>query len=435
MQKVEKHYSFANKPISTNNAISLIDFLTPLYRSRWLILIVTLLVAAVGIAGSLLTAKYASEGFFQFGGAVPTTSFMDKKRESSKDRNREKERDRDGGREREKETEPNPGISLANYKRYAASFATPERFFDYVKEKNLEATPAVNSLRNAFSSSAGISKIIEPVYPFTKLDAKILVDQPKGSSNNVIGLRIAYASSTAEEAQQMVDLLGRYAMDSIIYLIYSDDLRFKQSEINAKMAELDNEIITLKERMAEYGRKGADLRQIVSNYPQSANQTARQVVSVSEDSARYLSPVTQLVTTEVQASDANKAIRKARREQLQGALLLEYYDKAKALLESTKSGETVLRGLATVKENVFKGKNMSDEVVQEVYNTITVDNQNAINVYLEKSRFIAGPTLPTRSSARLTLVLAASLMVGLFLSVVLVFGKHWWIKNHPSTSG
>jgi len=84
---------------------------------------------------------------------------------------------------------------------------------------------------------------------------------------------------------------------------------------------------------------------------------------------------------------------------------------------------------------VFKGKNMSDEVVQEVYNTITVDNQNAINVYLEKSRFIAGPTLPARSSARLTLVLAASLMVGLFLSVVLVLGRLWWHKSNKKFLG
>jgi len=417
----------------SNEAISLIAFLTPLYRSRWLILIVTLLVAAVGIAGSLLTAKYASEGFFQFGGPVPTTSFMDKKKENSKDRNREKERDRD--REREKETEPNPGISLANYKRYAASFATPERFFDYVKEKNLEATPAVNNLQKAFSSSTGISKIIEPVYPFTKLDAKILVDQPKGSSNNVIGLRIAYASSTAEEAQQMVDLLGRYAMDSIIYLIYSDDLRFKQSEINAKMAELDNEILTLKDNYAEYKQKKEDLKKIMARYPASSSQAFRQVISITEDSARYLSPIMQLAAVEIQISETLESIRKARREQLQGALLLEYYDKAKALLESTKSGETVLRGLATVKENVFKGKNMKDEVVQEVYNTITVDNQNAINVYLEKSRFIAGPTLPARSSARLTLVLAASLMVGLFLSVVLVLGRLWWHKSNKKFLG
>ena len=345
-----------------------------------------------------------------------------------------KEKEKEKAKEKEKEKEPGWGISLSDYKRYAASYATAERFADFVRDKKLGATGGIANLSEIFASRDGVTKLIEPVYSFTKLDAKELMDQPKDSSNNIIGLRINYASRSPENAQQMVGLLGMYVMDSIIYRIYSDELQFKRSEIIAKMTTLDNVIITNQELLEKYRRQGADLKQIINRYPESSRQAATQLISVTEDNARYLPPVTLLVTTEVQASEANESIRKAKREQRQSALWLEYYDHAKAMLDGTKSGESILRGLEPVKESVFKDKNLEDDVVKEVYNSITIDNQNAINLYLEKSRFIAGPTLPTHSSARPMLVLVISLVLGLFLAVLLVFARNWWRDNWVKVS-
>jgi hypothetical protein len=299
----------------------------------------------------------------------------------------------------------------------------------------LDAAAGIDNLSKVFASRDGIRKLVEPIYAFSKLDAKELMDQPKDGGNNVIGLRINFASSSPEIAQQRAGQLGSYVMDSIIYQIYLDELQYKQSEIKAKMTKLENVIIAKKELLEKYRREGADLKQIVNRYPESSRQDSRQVISVTEDSARYLSPVTQLMTTEVQASEANESIRRAKRELRQSALWLEYYEHAKALLDGTKSGEAILRGLEPVKESVFKGKNLEDDVIKEVYNTISIDNQNAIEVYLKKSHFIAGPTLPTYSSVRPLLALALSLILGLLLSVLLVFARIWWRDNWKKVSG
>jgi LPS O-antigen subunit length determinant protein (WzzB/FepE family) len=404
---MEKHSDF-NSQINDINGevISLTDLLATLWHARWLICVVTSLIIALGLVGALSLAKYKSEGFFQFGGAIPLP-----KEKNGKDK------------------EASPGIMLADYKRYAAAFGTSERFAEFVQQNKLEATAGVDNLRNVFASRESITKLVEPVYPFTKLDAKELMEQPKDSTNNVIGVRINYEAGTPENAQRMVGLLGRYVMDSIIYMIYSDALRFKHSEMTAKITKLDNDIIDNKEKLEEYRRKGTSLKQIVTRYPESANQAARQVISVTEENARYLSPVTHLMSTEVEASEANEAIYKAKREQQQSILLREYYDRAKALMDGTKSGENILRGLEPVKESVFKSKNLNDELVKEVYNMITIENQNAISLYLEKSRFIAGPSLPDHRSTRLSMVLAVSLLLGLLLSVLLVFGRNWWSEN------
>ncbi|MDC8758863.1 lipopolysaccharide biosynthesis protein [Janthinobacterium fluminis] len=386
--------------------LSLTAILPALWRGRWLIAGSTAVAAAIGLSTAIYSAQYLSEGFFQFGGPIPLL------KDSSP-----------------KEKEASSGITLPNYKRYSAAFNSGERFREFVQQNKLEANPSVAGLQRIFSSPDSLSKLVQPVFPFTKLDAKELMEQPKDASNNVIGLRIVYQAENAETARRMVSLLGRYTMDSIIYLIYSDALRFKHSEITARISKLDNDIIENKEKLELFQRKGANLKQIIARYPDSANQAARQVISINEDSARYLSPLTQLMTSEVDAADATEAIRQAKREQKQNLLLREYYDQAKILLDGSKSGEAVVRGIDALKQNVFKDKDLRDELVQEIFNKISIENQLATSLYLEKSRFIAGPSLPENRSTRLSTGLLLGFVLGLFGSTLVVLGHAWWLQN------
>ncbi|GAB3539450.1 hypothetical protein GCM10027343_06920 [Noviherbaspirillum agri] len=401
------------KDVTSRDFITLSDVLSPILAARKEICIVTGVIMSITFVSFLLVAEYKSQGFIQFGGAIPMLM------------GKEKEKEREKDKENNKNMERAPGISLSDFKRYAAAYTTSERFEDYVQDKNLADMEGVKDLSRVFSSRQGISQNIEPVYPFTKLDAKELMEQPKGSSNNVIGLRINYQARSPEIAQKMVGVLGNYAMDSIIYFIFSDMLRFKHDEIQVRITELENVIITKKVELEEYRRRVAYLKQIIDRNPIGRNDVPRQVVTITEDSAKYLPPATLLMTTEVQTVEANEAIIKAKREQMQYRLLLEYYDGVKARLDETKSGEKVLRSLEGIKASVFKDKNLEDDIVKEVYNMITVDNQDAVNLYLEKSRFIAGPTLPNHSTVRKGLVLAMGFVMGLLLSILFVFTRNW----------
>lgn len=395
--------------------VSLSEFSSAVWNSRLLIIFITLLVVAIGSVSLFLTAKYRSQGFLQFGGPIPIviTKLRDEPGENSRDKDKEKDKDND----------PKPGIALPDFKRYSAAFSTAERFHDYVAEMHLENDPRAVELLKVFYSRAGIGDVIEPVYPFTKLDAKELMEQPKDTSNNVIGLRIAYAGNTAELAQGVVGMLGRYVMDSIAYVNYSDNFRFQHDELQTKLVKLDNYIISKKMQLDEFERHANDLRQIISRNPKVADQNGRQVVTITEDNARYLPPATQLATTEIQLADAKEAILRAKREQLQTQLLLEYYANAKKLLDSTHSGEKVLRELENLKQAMFKDKNLNDDIVKQIYNRLTVENQTAVTIYLEKSRFIAGPTLPNRSTVWWSLMLPLFIVLGIFLGLAYVFGS------------
>jgi len=383
--------------------------MSTLWHARRMITGVTVACIALGLGSTLYLAKYKSEGFLQFGGAIPLPAEKTVKAKDVK--------------------EVPAGIQLSDYKRYSAAFGSRGRFDDFVQAVKLDNTNGIAGLRKNITSEKNLNAILVPIFPFTKLDAKDLMEQPKENSNNVIGLRISYDATTPEEAQRMVALLGRYTMDTIVYLIYTDSLRFKHLEITAKITKLDNDIIGSKEKLAEYGRRIKDLKQIVARYPKAEAQNTSQVVTVTDENARYLSPVTQLMSAEVEASTAEEAIYQAKREQQQYLLLRDYYDIAKATLDANKSGEAVLRALEACKERAFKTKDLNDELVKEVYNKITVDNQNSINLYLEKSRFIAGPSLPENRTTRLSTAVMASALLGLFLGCLIALGRQWWLAN------
>ncbi|OGS94107.1 MAG: hypothetical protein A3K04_12810 [Gallionellales bacterium RBG_16_56_9] len=43
--------------------------------------------------------------------------------------------------------------------------------------------------------------------------------------------------------------------------------------------------------------------------------------------------------------------------------------------------------MESVKDHVFKGKNLDDQVVNEINKTISIDQRNAVNVCLESNFF------------------------------------------------
>jgi capsular polysaccharide biosynthesis protein len=390
--------------------ISIFDLLAIIWQSRWLILIITALATVCGLSWALLEASYQSQGLFQFGGAIPVIS------ESNWDAARKREK----GKEKEKEKEPASGISLTDFKRFTGSYATVERFNEFVRNKKLESVPGINDLRREFTARDGISRIVEPIYTVVDFEAKGRIAPPKDGNTNVLGLRINYYHLSPQIAQQMALLLGQYTMDSIVYVICQDAVSSKISELKTRMTKLDSEIIDHQMLQEEYRQKANGLKEIIGRNPQAAAPGMRQVITITEETSRYLPPVTLLMTTEVLAAESQETAEKIKREQARTALLLEYYESAKIRLNETKSGVTYLRNLEAVKENVFKGKDLENNIVKQAYNMITVDNQTAIDVYLNKSRFIAGPALPAYPTTRPTLAAAVSMILGLFISIVFV---------------
>jgi hypothetical protein len=410
---MQTHPNFHTNEIDSEH-ISLKEILHVVWQGRWTILTVTLLAAACSLAWALLSAMYISQGFFQFGGTIPTMEKV-KPIVKAKDENELERR-----------------IRLSDFRRFAAALAVPDRFEAFVREKNLESTPGIDELHNVLESTNRTQKLIHPISSFANMYSKSA--ELKDGNAIVVGMRVDFPSKSPQIAQQMAKLLGRYAMDRIIYLASEDQLSFRIGELRTKLTKLDASIADQMVSMEDYRRRIASLKKIVARNSGAPETRSRQIISITEGMAHYLPPVTLLLSTEVQAAEADLQIQKDKRELAQTALLLQYYEHASKELENAKSGENFVLQLNPLKERMFKGRDLHDSGVKQAYNLISVDNEVATNVYLRESRFILEPNLPTFTTGRLTVIVLIATIFGVFLSLVLVFAQKWWRRDIPQAS-
>jgi len=381
--------------------ISLTELISIIWQGRWTVAVITSMIVIITFAFVLITKQYESEGWYRFGGPIPLNSLA----------------------------APAPGISLADYKRFSASFQTTERFEQYINRLELENTSEISQIQRIFLSRSGISKQIEPVYSFTQADAKTLFS-PKDGSNNILGLRIIMKGSKPEVAQKMVEIMGYYTMDSIIYDAYADSILVELDRNNTRTIEINNKIITKEEEQRQLQRMQTVLQNIIRKNPSVAeSRLPQQVISVNEESVRYLAPTTQLIAVELKLSELDEVIRTLQREAKQIELKQDFYHKVQHLHNNFSSSESFLASLPLALNEVFQDKDLDDNEIKEIFNTLSLENQRAENLYLKRSRFVAGPTLPLHSTARLGLTVAGSALAGIFLSLIFVLGRHWWKEN------
>lgn len=396
--------------------ISLPELAKIVWAGRWLIIGITLLAMVATFAYVSTNKKYLSEGLYQFGGPIPLNplegdgvSLPDPKRYA----------------ESFQAPPVQNGVSLSDYKRYAESFQTPERFEQYVKALGLKDSPGITNLNNIFNSVSGISKQVEPLHSFTQADAKTLF-APKEVGNNILGLRISLADPNPLAAQQMVSLLGRYVMDVLVYDVYADRLLTEVGAAAARSTEIDNQLLDNKVKSDELKRKEQVLQNIVKKSPAASDiKSQSSIISVDEKTITYLPASTQLVATELQISQLAEQSNRFLREKKQLELRKEYYEAAMEMHERVKSGEIFLNTLPATIKAVFKDKEMSNDDVKEVYNGIMIGLQKANNLYAKRSRFVAGPVLPSHPAGRKGYALLIALVAGFCFSVLLVLGRQW----------
>jgi len=386
----------------------LVDVVAYVWQSRWLVLGLTGTAVAIGVALMALFPSYSSEGLFQFGGAISDPRITDYSKTLGE--------------------EPPAGVSLPDYRRYSAVYLTEKRFAEFVQRHGLADNAAAKEIRKAFDTG-DIVRMLQPIGP----DGKPL-DQAKDTSGNVTGLRISARTSSPAIAQEMVGLLARYIVDSIVHALFSTAVPVQYARLRTALVLYDKMLLANAIKLEELKRKSTSLRDILGRYPGAANVVPRQMVSPSPQSG-FFSPLDLLVTAEVDAIEARAERRRLQRERAQTTILMEYLERVRTLLAEAPTSKQVLEGMAAVREDMLQtlqDDSLDDEAIREAYNTIKIANQRSTDVFFEKSGFIVGPTLPARSTSRPLVGSMLALVLGLVCSFLLVFAMQWWRANRTT---
>ena len=169
----------------------------------------------------------------------------------------------------------------------------------------------------------------------------------------------------------------------------------------------------------------------LKNYPESAKIENRQLVSIQEGGSRFLAPVTQLVGIESTLADLRRDLAELERDREKLTARAEYFSRCYSeLAKIGEHGESLFLLLKSIKDQVFKNKDLSKDEIKEVFNNLSIDLQAFELAFFSNSRFVSGPTIPVmHSKPRKSLIVIVSCFIWFFILVISAFVLHWWQSN------
>jgi LPS O-antigen subunit length determinant protein (WzzB/FepE family) len=406
------------------NEIDLSSIIAVLWKRRKLIMFGTLGATLLSIGISFMIPKtYRSEGFYQLGNPLfRTESFyqlenLPFKIEDDNKLNTDKQK--------------SIGLSISLYKSSSSQFFNPNRLREKATQEKLFDEEKLQRMKDDFKSAADINKWIKPVYAFAKEDAREFSQLPKDEGNAVLGMNLAYEADSPESAAAYTSFFGNYIRDCLLYVTLYNYVMDGYSKSVAALNKNENGIIRLQFELVQNTNKMKDIQAILSNYPEAAKMESRQVVSVQEGGARFLAPVTQLVGIESTLADIRRALAKLERDREKYSVQAEYFSRSfNELAKGSEHGDSLLLLLKTIKDEVFKDKDLNRNEVKEVFNTLSIDLQTFDFTFYQNSRFISGPTIPTTHvKPRKSIIVVVTFVGSFFFFVIISFVAHWWQCN------
>ena len=397
-----------DKQMEEVDEIDLGAILAALWKRKNLIIFGTLVVTFLAAAASYIIPKtYRSEAFYQLGdGSVDKGNMITN------------------------------GVPIPLYKSSSSQFSNPTRFQDYVSRNTSFADQEKQEISKKFTEAKDIQKWISPLYAFSKNDMRELAQVGKDQNNSVLGLNLAFEAKTPEQAARMVALFGEYVRDCLMYVTLFNYISGNAVDARTSLQENENALSAIRFALEQEQKKMVDIQAILRKYPDAANIENRQLVSIQEGGARFLSPVTQLVGIESTVADLRRKVDQLERDREKLTLRVEFFDLVQVALDQEgKQGEPLFQRFKAAETELFANKDLSRDTVREVFNNLSVDRQNFERTFYQSYRFVSDPTLPTQHiKPRKSKIVLAAFFISVFFFLFLTLFLNWWQDNKKTIS-
>ena len=397
-----------DKQMEEVDEIDLGAILAALWKRKNLIIFGTLVVTFLAAAASYIIPKtYRSEAFYQLGdGSVDKGNMITN------------------------------GVPIPLYKSSSSQFSNPTRFQDYVSRNTSFADQEKQEISKKFTEAKDIQKWISPLYAFSKNDMRELAQVGKDQNNSVLGLNLAFEAKTPEQAARMVALFGEYVRDCLMYVTLFNYISGNAVDARTSLQENENALSAIRFALEQEQKKMVDIQAILRKYPDAANIENRQLVSIQEGGARFLSPVTQLVGIESTVADLRRKVDQLERDREKLTLRVEFFDLVQVALDQEgKQGEPLFQRFKAAETELFANKDLSRDTVREVFNNLNIDRQNFERTFYQSYRFVSDPTVPTQHiKPRKSKIVLAAFFVSAFFFLFLTLFLNWLQDNKKAIS-
>jgi hypothetical protein len=325
------------------------------------------------------------------------------------------------------------GVPLVTFKNSSTQFYNFRRLKLYHQQAEKLNEDVWKDFFDDFKNPEKIKKNIKPVYAYSKEDEQLIGKIPSDEKNSVIGIDLSYEAVTPQQAHDLVGFLGDYIKDCLLYSSLYEYVQNGFATTLTDLANTENNIIENRFQLEQNNNKVADIRQLLKKYPGSARIEDRQVVSIQDGGYHYLSPTTQLVGIESNIADIRRSLASNERDREKLTINKEFFFLCKTSMEkSDQIGYTLFNTIESIKDDLFKSKDMKQDIVSGVYNRIDADLLTISNKY-ENFIFSSGPSIPDRHfKPNRRKIVVITFFISLNIFTFLTFVLEWWIENRET---
>ncbi len=267
-----------------------------------------------------------------------------------------------------------PSWGLPDYKRFRSEFGSEDvlrRFLDDAKDGN-EAAKQLLATRATMPNFWEVA--VKPLYPITKRDAKEIFETTRDKeSASIMGLELALAGRDPQTTRDAVLMLGDYVTQTLQLTALQTWAVTGQSAANGELLKVENEVLRTRYAMEQVGKRIADLRDLQARYPEAMRADGRQVVNVDANSAKYLSPLVQVVALEAGLAESSETLRRAERRAQQLELEAKFFDAAARDSKTAREGRALLESLSSLKTQVFGSIDPDSSALREISTRFDLD--------------------------------------------------------------
>ena len=318
-----------------------------------------------------------------------------------------------------------PDLTVSEFKRVIEAASDPAIMVDLANRifqgDDARIAAARDLARDPFFADHFI-----PIYTISRLDLRETSVAPPSSGQQIVAVQTRAESPDRTIAGKMAILLTDAFADGALKGALVEYVTAQRAALATSRQRLEAKIAGDRASLSRLEMKIGELQQLNAAYPQASRGDSRQVVSVADGGARYLSPVTQLVGASSDAIGIRDSIRESERKIRQGKWANAVFDEAAKLDLATLAGRGYMDQLESiVRSNSMRGGDDA-EAISEARSTLEAE----LSVF--RGRYAIGYTMlrapperPPRAGPPLLAHLVGAILTGLVLAVLLTLALHW----------
>jgi len=258
-------------------------------------------------------------------------------------------------------------VPLPTFKRIASAYSSRGQLQAFIESKRLAGSPAASRLLKKSEQPAFWDQALRPVLPFSRRDQREFGEFKDAAEATVLGVDLSADAASERVAVDMTDILAGLIANAVVRERVRSWVLAGLATSIGKEKLLKADIVKEELDVQLLERRLADMKAILTKYPEAARMDARQVVSVNpkEGGERFLSPLAQLVGFESEISERREKIRRAERELKQGQLLAAFFLDAERSVSEHATVDQLLPALKQLAGKRFSGSDERQEWVQE----------------------------------------------------------------------